>query len=143
MIQRKQSVYLFLAALLNAGVFYFNLYQYHMTDGGPAVALKVNDHFPSLLMALIMTLIPLVTIFLFRNRKRQVMLSVINILVIVAFITIMLWRVSETGKMVPPPHDGTYWIGAVLPVFSLILTFLAIAGIRSDDKLVKSVDRLR
>ncbi len=143
MIQRKQSVYLFLAALLNAGVFYFNLYQYHLIDSGPIVPLRVNDHFPSLLIALLITLIPLITIFLFNNRKRQISLSFLSLLGIIAFIALMLWRVNGLSKLVPPPHDGSYWIGAVLPVISLVFVFLAILGIRKDDKLVKSVDRLR
>jgi len=143
MIQRKQSVYLFLAALMNAGVFYFDLYQYHLLDTSTFTPLRVNDHFPSLLLALLITLIPLIIIFLFKNRKLQIRLSLISLIAIISFIAIMLWRVNGLSKMTPPPHDGSYWIGAVLPVISLVFVFLAIISIRKDDKLVKSVDRLR
>ena len=143
MIQRKQSVYLFLAAILNAGVFYFDLYQYHITDAGPMIPVRVNDHFPSLLIALFITLLPMVTIFLFNNRKRQIRISLFSLLGVIAFIAIMLCRVQGLSKLIPPPQSGSYWIGAVLPVISLVFIFLAIIGIRKDDKLVKSVDRLR
>ena len=143
MIQRKQSVYLFLAALMNAGVFYFDLYQYHLLDTSTFTPLRVNDHFPSLLLALLITLIPLIIIFLFKNRKLQIRLSLISLIAIISFIAIMLWRVNGLGKMTSPPHDGSYWIGSVLPVISLVFVFLAIISIRKDDKLVKSVDRLR
>lgn len=145
MIQRIQSVYLLLAALLCAGVFYFDLYVYHTTVAGADVVnhLNVIQDFASLLIALVITILPLVTIFLFRNRKRQVSLSLLGILCIIGFMALSLWRVSMVGKLVPAPTSGNYWIGSVLPVIALVLEFMAISGIRKDDKLVKSVDRLR
>jgi hypothetical protein len=37
-----------------------------------------------------------------------------------------------------------YWmIGAILPILMVILLFLAYRGIRKDEKLIKSLDRLR
>lgn len=39
--------------------------------------------------------------------------------------------------------DGNYGIGSVLPVAAIILLIIAISGIRKDEKLVRSVDRLR
>ena len=145
MIQRKQSLYLFLAALLNSGVFFFDLYFYHtMINGVDTIKkLRVNDDFASLLVALVITLLPLVTIFLFNNRKLQIKLSLFGILGIIGFIALLLWHVSDIGKQVPAPTGNSYWIGSVLPVASLVFMFLAIVGIRKDDKLVKSVDRLR
>ena len=145
MIQRRQSLYLFIAALLNAGVFYFDLYKTHTIVNGVDTLgqLRVADHFPSLLIALIITLLPFVAIFMFNNRKRQIRMSVITIVSILAFIGLLLWRVTDLAKLVPPPSNGTYWVGSVLPVVSMVFVFLAILGIRRDEKLVKSVDRLR
>ena len=145
MIQRKQSLWLFLTALLNAGVFYFDLYKAHTPANGADVVmpLRVADHYPSLLIALVMTALPLITIFMFANRKRQMRMSFAGILAIIAFITMTLSRVTNLGKLTPPPASGSYWIGAVLPVIALVFLIMAIAGIRRDEKLVKSVDRLR
>ena len=145
MIQRKQSVYLFIAALLNAGVFYFDLYKTHtIVNGADTVGqLRVADHFPSLLIALVITLLPLVAIFMFNNRKRQIGMSAVTIVSTLAFIGLLLWRVTDLAKLTPPPSNGTYWVGSVLPVISMVFVFLAIMGIRRDEKLVKSVDRLR
>ena len=145
MIQRKQSVYLFLAALLSAGVFFFNLYNYHVLVSGVDTLkqLRVMDDFPSLLIALVITALPFISIFLFGNRKLQIRLCLISILCDVAFITLSLWRVSSLGKTDTPPVSGYYWVGSVLPVIAMVLLFLAISGIRKDEKLVKSVDRLR
>jgi FtsH-binding integral membrane protein len=145
MIQRKQTLWLFIAALLNAGVFYFDLYKTHTVINGVDTLgqLRVADHYPSLLIALVMTLFPLITIFMFRDRKRQMRMSFVGVIAIASFITMLLGRVTNLSKQVPPPSNGSYWIGAVLPVIALVFIFLAIFGIRRDEKLVKSVDRLR
>ena len=153
MIQRKQSIYLFIAAMLNAGVFYFSLYTYHIftstatttgtTNTDTLFEIKVNDHYPLLLIAVVMTILPLITIFMFGNRKRQTRLSFISILAILSFITMALNKVAHLSTLNPPPTHGSYWLGSILPAISLVFIFLAIFGIRRDEKLVKSVDRLR
>jgi hypothetical protein len=43
----------------------------------------------------------------------------------------------------PAPTNGGYAFGSVLPIFSLVFLILAIRGINKDEKLVKSLDRLR
>jgi hypothetical protein len=145
MIQRKQSLWLLLAALLNAGVLFFDLYRSHSMVNGVDVTgrLRVADHFPSLLIALVMTGLPLITIFMFRDRKRQMRLTIAAVIATLSFLSISLLRVGNLGKQVPPPTDGSYWVGAILPAIAIVFLFLALGGIRRDEKLVKSVDRLR
>ena len=145
MIQRKQSIWLFIAALLNICVLFVDLYQTHSLVNGVDTPgqLRVSDHYPSLLLVVVMGLLPIVTIFMFKDRKRQIRMTIISILSVGTFITLTLSRVSNLSKAVPQPTSGNYWIGAVLPVIALVFLILAIVGIRSDDKLVKSVDRLR
>ena len=142
MIQRKQSLWLLVAALLNAGVFIFDLYRADVTVNGIAdhKVLRVADHYPPLLIALVMTLLPVVTIFMFSNRKRQVGMSAVSMVGTLSFISMMLMRVKNIS---PAPAAGSYWIGAVLPVAAVIFIVMAIVGIRKDEKLVRSVDRLR
>jgi len=146
MIQRKQSLWLFIAALLDAGVFYFDLYKTHMVVNGAdtlGTPLRVVDHYPSLLIALVITILPFVTIFMYGNRKRQMSMSFASLIALIAFISLTLFRVGNLGKAVPPPSSGSYWIGSVLPVISVVFVILAILGIRKDEQLVKSMDRLR
>jgi len=140
MIQRKQSLWLLLAALCSAGVLYFDLYR---SSGMPVVSLRTSDHYPSLLVALVMSLLPLISIFMFKDRKRQKVMTFVSMLATLSFISLILMRVSGLSKMTPPPAPGSYWIGAVLPAISLVLLILALVGINKDDKLVKSMDRLR
>jgi hypothetical protein len=145
MIQRKQSLWLLLSALLGAGVFLFDLYRGDVTVGDLTEhkVLRVGDHYPSLLIAVVMVVLPLLTIFMFRNRKRQMAMTSICILSAISFLSIMLVRVTGLTRLTPPVTGGSYWIGAVLPALSVVFMLLALLGIRSDEKLVRSVDRLR
>jgi peptidoglycan/LPS O-acetylase OafA/YrhL len=140
MIQRKQSIWLLLAALLNAGVLFFDLFRVHTFAGATEtiVPYVTNQHFPLLLIAIVMIALPMISIFLFRNRKRQIRVSAFTIVAIGSFTAKMLMDAK-----VDPPATITYWIGAVLPIVALIFIVMAILGIRKDEKLVKSVDRLR
>ena len=144
MIQRKQSLWLLLAALFSAGVLYFSLYTAPGATGTTGnVVLRAADHYPSLIIAVVMVLLPLISIFMFKNRKRQTSMTFVSILANIAFVGITLSRVTNLGKLMPPPAPGSYGIGAILPVVSIVLLVLALLGIRKDDKLVKSMDRLR
>ena len=146
MLQRKQSIWLLIAALLNACVLFFDLYRWHdMVNGADTkYEVRVTNEFPLLLIILLCTILPLVAIFMFRQRKRQVLVSFVSIVSVLGFIALMLFKVGQKTKAIPAAiSNGTYWIGAVLPIVSLLFLILAIAGIRKDDKLVKSMDRLR
>ncbi len=142
MIQRKQTLWLLLASIFSAGVFYFDLYR-ATGDLVEKKVLRVADHFPHLLLALIMIALPFISIFMFRNRKRQAKMAMVSVLSTILFLSMMLWRVTAIMKQVPAPSGGGYWIGAVLPAVSVVFLILAIAGIRKDEKLVRSTDRLR
>jgi hypothetical protein len=147
MIQRIQSVWLLLAALCNAGLFYFDFYRAELTNNGVMLntSIRVNDHYPSLLIALVITILPLVTIFLFKQRKRQRTMAVLAVVFTIGFVSQMIMRVTNFTNSIAPQSSGTsnYWIGAVLPVAAIIFLFMAIRGINKDEKLVKSLDRLR
>ena len=145
MIQRIQSIWLLLAGLVNAGLFYFAIYHAEVVENGIAVTqqLRVNDHYPSLLMALVITVLPLVAIFMFKNRTRQLNVVLFSIVACIAFIAFTLMRVSNFNNGTSAPVTGTYWVGSILPVVAIIFLVMAVNGIRRDEKLVKSLDRLR
>ncbi len=145
MLQRIQSIWLFIAASINTSVIFCDLYRWHDTLNGVDMKheIRVSNDFPMLLVTLICAILPLITIFMFKNRKRQIGLSVFSIVSVGGFIAIMLAEVTSKTKVNPTVASGTYWVGAVLPIIALVFLILAIVGIRKDDKLVKSMDRLR
>lgn len=77
-------------------------------------------------------------IFIFKARKKQFWIAIG--LVLLSLLNIFLyWQASQ------PPHfvEGNYNLGALLSLAIPIFLFMAARGIRKDEKLVKSADRLR
>ncbi len=150
MIQRIQSLWLFLAALLS-GLMMINwytgwVYSADIRRGFETIVqrLTVTEHFPSLIIAVVMALLPLIAIFMFRDRKRQRMMSIVSILAAIAFIGVNLMRINNFNETTAPtPQNGSYMAGSVIPVAVIVFLILAIRGINKDEKLIKSMDRLR
>jgi hypothetical protein len=145
MIQRKQSIWLLIAVLLNAGLFCFDLYRQTTNTNGVEMttSLRANNTFSLMLLALIATVLPLISIFLFKNRKRQRGIVLLSIVSVIGFLALMIYYVKNLQSATTPPASGSYWVGSVLPVISVIFMIMAIRGINKDNKLVKSLDRLR
>ncbi len=145
MIQRIQSVWLLIAALLAAGLFCFDTYHAHQLVNGADKIVRIwaREDYIMLLLALFMTLLPLTAIFFFKNRKRQQSLIILTIVISLGFLAYMVMRVSNLNNSIPMPTEGSYWVGAVLPVISMVFLIMANSAIKKDEKLVKSTDRLR
>jgi len=80
----------------------------------------------------------LISIFLFKNRKMQMRITFVALLV--SLLNIFLYY-NETKKFIAIESslDLTCVVVFAIPV----LLFLAFRGIYKDEKLIKSVDRLR
>ncbi len=145
MIQRKQTIWLLIAAILNALLFYFDLYRVDAVSNGVTVTdhLRINDHYPSLLVAIVITVVPIIAMFMYKARSKQKSLVLVSMVATIGFIALVLMRVSNYNNGTSAPVTGTYWIGSILPVLSFIFLILAFSGIRKDEKLIKSLDRLR
>ncbi|MEZ5017941.1 MAG: DUF4293 domain-containing protein [Flavipsychrobacter sp.] len=145
MIQRIQSVWLLLAALVNAGLFYLSYYKaIFLTNGEETVKyLRATSYLPSLVVLIVITILPLVTIFRFKDRKKQSRMAVLSMIASIGFHALAIMRIGNINNSEPLPSDGSYQIGFFLPTIAIIFLLLAIKGIRKDEKLVKSLDRLR
>ena len=157
MIQRIQTVYLILVAVLMtlAAVLpvaeYFDVaknivYQLDMRgfvqlnpDGTFLSAISTN---PVTFIFGIILVVTIMTIFKYKNRKQQFRLCTINFLLILIY-TIVLAVVIFVGKNKLVGTELTLKIPAVFSIVALILNYLAMRGIAKDEKLVKSMDRLR
>jgi peptidoglycan/LPS O-acetylase OafA/YrhL len=138
MIQRIQHLWLFLASLVSAGQFLTNIYH----DDSPWI-LSVGNDYSLLLLTVLLIGLPLVTIFMYKNRATQRNLVWLTIFINAAFVALMLFWVSRHNEGTSAPQNGTYWIGSVLPIMSFIMLIAALRGIRKDEKIIKSLDRLR
>jgi len=128
MIQRKQSIYLLLAALLAVVLGLF---------GGQWMGeeniLYINIAFFG------SAILSLLSIFLFRNRSLQIKLGLLNIALNIFLVGFLAYSLSKLpGGFVP--EKG---IGLLSPLVLIGFVLIANRYIQKDEKLVKSVDRFR
>ena len=81
-------------------------------------------------------------IFLFKNRPLQLKLSSLGLFLSAALIALEVYLI-EQFKTSNQLSKATYAWGSLVPIAMVILFILAIVHIRKDQKLVKSLDRLR
>jgi len=136
MIQRIQSVYLILVALL-AAVVPFVAYLWLDAQGEEFFAkydILVSSAF------YIIAGLALVAIFLFKNRKNQFVVNRLNMILNLFLLGFFVYRSLNLSGETLVSEKG---IGMLIPVFSIVFLVLANRAIKKDEDLVKSVDRLR
>lgn len=146
MIQRIQSLYLLLAGLAGAATWYFPLWRATLTNGT-----QVEFHAPQsyLVFIVLMVIVALavVSIFLYKNRKLQFRLTVLNVILAIAATALQYIKVQAEGNQLQAnnlgPVTASYLPAAFLPIVITVLLLLAARGIYKDEKLIKSLDRLR
>lgn len=95
-------------------------------------------------IAIAVAALPAIAIFMFKNRKLQTSLSVLAIVLNIGFIAFYIMGMeSFKSAHVPPVTGSSFGVASFMPIVSIIFLFMAIRGIRKDQKLVKSLDRLR
>ncbi len=162
MLQRIQSVFMFLAAIMGILIFFFPIATYFSDtvyfkfflcsirdmSGTPfndmAVATKpYSDWFtlPLAIFQLVIVVLTVVTIFKYRKRMAQIRLNYLSIFLNVLLVGGIFYASSlletETGT------SPDYGFGGVFPLIAIVLLFLANNYIRKDERLIRSADRLR
>ena len=162
MIQRKQTVFLLLAAIISALLFFMPLVSFEANGSAmkftifgiqnpiETISLSTTYTWPLVVLTVLMTLAPIVTMFLYKKRELQVRLCRLTMLVTIIFIgLVFLYYESDLQEVIAAVEgdqyqlDVAYFIGMVFPLVNLVLYILAIRGIKKDIELLKSVDRLR
>ncbi len=154
MIQRIQTVYLALMVICLGLAFVFPFATFPLGSEGEFITLnafgvsenpqKIATWFPySITLGLSMG-IGIMTIAQFKNRKKQLMFGKVNyilILITLVFIFIDTDKVAE--QLGIAENAISYGVGMFTPVAALAFQFLANRGIKADEALVRSMDRLR
>lgn len=135
MIQRLQSIFLALSVLTTGGAFFTPIYDRAMEDPqvwiGYGLAISLT----------IATILTLVSIFFFKNRstqmiwvKRAMMIQIISL----GFCIGILFSLGGIGLYL---WDEA--LGSGLVFLGFILQMLGLNFINKDEKLVRSMDRIR
>ena len=114
------------------------------TDDGENMAQGENKPtFYIAILAILAAIVAAVSIFKYDNRLTQIKLGALNSLLIAGAMGTSLYFTMNSEKIIEPGIQGSYQIGFFMPVAALIFNLMANRFIRRDEKLVKSVDRLR
>lgn len=93
-------------------------------------------------LAILSSLTALFSVFQFKNRLNQMKLGALNSLFMVATLGISYFHINQMESLFPETA-GQAQFGFYLPVAAMLLNMIANRFIRKDEKLVKSVDRIR
>jgi len=138
MIQRIQSVWLLLASACAFLSLQLPFYIGTNKDGIASYKLTGNENIYLMLLTIVIGGLAFFTIFLFKNRKLQVRLSVLGIMLELLLIFLLYMQVRNFQ-----PGTGTYALSALLHSCVVFFYFLAIRGIGKDIKVIRNSERLR
>ena len=137
MIQRRQSLWLILAALggfLSYILPFFSGASTLINNIKPA-ALYASSTFVLMVLTGASILLSLVTIFLYKDRKLQFRLCIAGVALSALIIVLYFMEMKKLS--------GSISLWSVF-VFLIPVSFIMAArGIRKDEKLIKSLDKLR
>ncbi len=152
MIQRIQSIWFLLAGITISCLIFTpiitttagNIEYYVIAKGlyqkTGDVSTLVKSSTPLLIMTIATAVMCFVSIFNYSDRTRQKRIAFITIV----FILGLSFWCSNFSKQIPGGiESATLGIGLFLPVIAISFVLLGIRGIKSDERLLKSADRLR
>lgn len=167
MIQRIQTVYLALVIILSLSGLFTAMGVW--TAAGDTIASFSNFTFDTLgafegydrsgpwclgILLILVIFLNGVSIMLFRKRMRQLRLTILSTILLVGYVAtyalfayyyhlglVDFFETSKLASNLAPVFHLKFL--AVFPAISIILNCLAIAGIRKDEALVRSLDRIR
>lgn len=149
MLQRKQTLYLFFAiictfvgSILPIGYITPEGMGTDMTVYQLFIKADCNSYSPWPLFALMLCTYPLAisAIFMYKHRKKQAKLCMIAVAVYILWYAYYIYAAMAIFS-----KQGTFSFSyvALLPALAIIFYLMARRGIINDEKLIRSVDRIR
>ncbi len=129
MLQRIQTVWIFLA-VLGAIFLFFTGQDFSLFEAVPLL----------LMICATLILTGFLSIISYKNRKRQILLNNIGIFINALLLGLLVYWLLNLSGGIDFPEKG---IEPIFPLISMVCLFIANIFIKKDDRLVKSVDRLR
>ncbi len=139
MLQRIQSLYLLVATILQSLLFVLPFATAEKATEGPFLDgdLDLYDNVILLSVLIVAATFSFICIFLFNNRKLQMNISLGVIVLSIILSGLAAYFAFGSGIA------ASIGIGLFIPIIAIVFNFLAYRGIKSDDDLVKSSNRLR
>jgi len=138
MLQRIQSIWLLLATMFDAVTFRFPFFSGDWSKDTVPIVIDLNALTTAWLTILTVLdgILAFITIFLYHNRKLQLKLCYLGVFLTMVLLTMYFINMGDF-------YSGNVAIWAVFYFAILGCYILAARGIWKDEKLIKSMDRLR
>ncbi len=142
MIQRIQTIWLLIAATLAFLALQFPFYIGNKMVDNIATPMELtgrsDGNFFALICSVAIALLSLIAIFMFKQRKTQVRMVIVAFLL--SLVNIVLF-IMESREFLP--GQGGFHLSSAFVFLIPVFLILAWRGIYKDEKLIKSLDRLR
>lgn len=146
MIQRLQSVYLLLAIIFSIALFFVPIasvqylgqaYFIQLIENGN---LLTSNFIPLFVLFDIVLLLLIVQLFSYKNRKKQLLIGKVCIVLLIGF-----YVITASYFVFQQFNVETFKVsyGIFIPVINIFLLILTNRRIKKDEELVRSIDRIR
>lgn len=156
MWQRKQTLFLLIAIIFNASIFFLDLatftfeavnYQFDMYGLKEEATAQIGDKVYWLaVLATLSMVLSLVVIINFKKRQQQIKLAQANLLTQLGFVVAIFFALEGAVQTLAEQGMETipeYALGSYVSILPLLFIFLAIKFIKKDEALVRAADRIR
>ncbi len=155
MLQRIQTLYLLAATILMLLMLFLPLAEiateqatiytvlskgWYIMEGETAELAMAT--WPVFILALVLAILTFINIFLYKTRKLQIRICIYSIILAFGMIGILYYYFVIGFRQLDEPAYALRF-PVVVPAITIILIYLAFRGIRKDEILIKSLDRLR
>lgn len=153
MIQRIQSIFLLLTTILMGATFVIPSLE--ITSEGLKFSsilfnsLGIFDNsisyhaWGAAIFCALSAIVAFLNIFLYKKRMLQIKLGLFTALLIAIYYVTAAFYVNAFLDKITPEYSLNIQLGIIFPVLALIFDLLAVSRIKKDEKLVKSLDRIR
>ena len=141
MIQRIQTIYLLMVTALAILSLKTSFYVgYRLSDVVPKQIVSISASYNILLTVFTVATATMafLAIFLFKNRKLQIRISITCLLLSITTLLLYYWQCKSFDTT-----QGSLTITSIIPIAIPVIILMGIIAIYKDEKLIKSMDRLR
>ncbi len=150
MIQRVQTLYLVIAAILLIVASFLPFYSFNnaqvIMDGFSVHSADGQQIFSTISLNIINWLsaaLAIITVFLYKKRILQMRIATYTIIILLGFYLLLIYyRFSALPKIETITYSKLE-IYSLFPVISAILLYMAAKAIKKDEEKIRSMDRFR
>ncbi|MBR2476122.1 MAG: DUF4293 domain-containing protein [Bacteroidaceae bacterium] len=148
MIQRIQTIYLFIASVLMAITNFLPLLKFSVSEQETilfktfGIGCGAITTYPIAIIAILSAILLFISIFMYKNRIKQIKIASISLFLSIMFYAVFAIYLWYTKDLIEYTYTSVSF-GLILPAISVILNILAVKAIKADERLVRSADRIR